>query len=85
MSDSDSDVAVLSRKVPSKSAVDKALRNTVRDFFKRGKQDDLTLKRIRAATESSLKLEEGYLKTAGTWKADSERIIKDEIVRPTMR
>ncbi|KAJ5885257.1 hypothetical protein N7495_009767 [Penicillium taxi] len=60
-------------------SLQKELRDQVAAIFKSGKMDDLTVKRVRLATEKKLGLDEGYFKTTGDWKARSDKIIKEEV------
>lgn len=79
MSDSESE-APSSNGIPTDHALEKALRKTVASIFKTGNIADLTVKRVRLATEKDLGLEEGFFKGHADWKAKSDTIIKDEAV-----
>ncbi|EEQ88447.1 transcriptional regulator [Blastomyces dermatitidis ER-3] len=79
MSDSDSDSDSLSSVgIPSDDVLEKGLRDTVAAIFKKGNLEQLTVKRVRAATEKALTLDEGFYKNDEVWKAKSDRIIKQE-------
>jgi hypothetical protein len=67
--------------VPPDDALEKALREAVATIFKAGNLEELTVKRVRLAVEKKLGLEEGFFKSTGEWKARSDRVIKDEVVR----
>lgn len=71
----------LSSVTPSQAALERALRNAVERVYKLGNLEELTVKRIRAAAEQDLDLEEGFFKTDSTWKEKSKDIIQSEVVR----
>lgn len=71
----------LSSVTPSQAALEQALRNAVQRVYKLGNMEELTVKRIRAAAEQDLGLEEGFFKTDTTWKVKSKNIIESEVVR----
>ncbi|KAL4960794.1 putative transcriptional regulator [Aspergillus stella-maris] len=64
---------------PSDKQLERALRDAVAKIFKTGKTEELTVKRVRLAAEQALKIEEGFFKSTGDWKARSDQIIKDEV------
>lgn len=66
---------------PSDDRLEKTLRDTVANIFRTGKLEELTVKRVRLATETALGLEEGFFKAHEEWKTRSDQIIKDEAVR----
>jgi hypothetical protein len=66
--------------IPSETRLEKALRATVANVFKSGNLEELTVKRVRLATEKALGLEEGFFKGDAAWKEKSEQIIKEEAV-----
>ncbi|GAD99419.1 transcriptional regulator, putative [Paecilomyces variotii No. 5] len=66
-------------EIPSDEKLERGLRNTVADIFKKGNLDELTVKRVRLATEKALGLEEGFFKGDVRWKTKSDEIIKDEV------
>jgi hypothetical protein len=78
---SDEETNNSSNSLPSDDRLEKALRNTVANIFRTGKLDELTVKRVRLATETALGLEEGFFKAHEEWKTRSDQIIKDEAVR----
>ncbi|EGE00580.1 hypothetical protein TESG_07883 [Trichophyton tonsurans CBS 112818] len=63
----------------SAEAIEQGLRATVAKIYKSGNLDELTVKRVRLATEKNLGLEQGVLKAHAEWKQRSEEIIKDEV------
>lgn len=82
LSDSESEAEADVPKFPSDAVLEQALRDEVAAVFKSGNMEELTVKRVRLATEKKLGLEEGFFKTTGDWKTRSDEIIKDEVVRP---
>lgn len=81
MSDSEqSDSERSAPERPSDEKLEKALRNTVANIFKTGNLEELTVKRVRLATEKALGLEEGFFRADANWKAKSDEIIKNEVV-----
>lgn len=81
LSDSESESEPDVSTAPSDKQLEKGLRDEVAGIFKSGNMEELTVKRVRLATEKQLGLAEGYFKTTGDWKARSEQIIKAEVVR----
>jgi hypothetical protein len=79
MGDSDSD-SVASATVPSDKVLEKGLRDAVATIFKTGKEEELTIKRVRLAAEKALDLEQGFFRGDARWKAESDRIIREEAV-----
>ncbi|OQD69276.1 hypothetical protein PENPOL_c002G04703 [Penicillium polonicum] len=79
MSDSESEAEGEVPSTPSDQALEKALRDQVAAIFKSGNMEELTVKRVRLATEDTLGLTAGYFKSTGDWKVRSENIIKDEV------
>ncbi|KAK5790400.1 hypothetical protein VI817_007687 [Penicillium citrinum] len=77
--DSESEPETNVPKKPSDAALEKALRDEVISRWKAGRQNELTVKRVRLAAEQTLELEEGFFKTTGDWKARSEEIIRNEV------
>ncbi|KUL84559.1 hypothetical protein ZTR_08734 [Talaromyces verruculosus] len=75
---SDEEASDSSNSIPSDDRLEKALRNTVANIFRTGKLEELTVKRVRLATETALGLEEGFFKAHEAWKTRSDQIIKDE-------
>lgn len=73
----------LSSATPSQPALEQALRLAVQRVYKLGNLEELTVKRIRAAAEQDLDLEEGFFKSDSTWKEKSKDIIQSEVVRTT--
>ncbi|RAH43683.1 putative transcriptional regulator [Aspergillus brunneoviolaceus CBS 621.78] len=65
--------------IPSDDALEQALRDTVADIYKSGNLEELTVKRVRLAAEKALKLDAGFFKTQGDWKARSEEVIRDQV------
>lgn len=81
---SDEEGSDSSNSIPSDDRLEKALRNTVANIFRTGKLEELTVKRVRLATETALGLEEGFFKAHEEWKTRSDQIIKDEAVRDAL-
>ncbi|KAJ5909760.1 Transcriptional regulator [Penicillium tannophilum] len=79
LSDSESESEPDVSTAPSDKQLEKGLRDEVAGIFKSGNMEELTVKRVRLATEKQLGLAEGYFKTTGDWKARSEQIIKAEV------
>ena len=67
---------------PSVMLLEQSLRNAVRDVYKRGDLEELTVKRMRKAVEKDLNLHEDFFKKPA-WKDKSKQIIEEEAVRPT--
>ncbi|KAF2023503.1 hypothetical protein EK21DRAFT_80742 [Setomelanomma holmii] len=74
MSDSEADL-------PSEATISQKLRDVVIAFHKAGKEDDLTLKRVRARTETELSLPDGLLKSS-EWKQKSKDVIEAAVSPP---
>ena len=70
--------------VPSDNALEQGLRDEVAAIFKSGRMEELTVKRVRLATEKNLGLAEGFFKSKGDWKIRSDKVIKDEVVRMSL-
>ena len=66
---------------PTEFELGNSLRKTVADIFRQGTIDTMTVNSVRIDAEKGLGLEAGFYNTHATWKAESKRIIKDEIVR----
>lgn len=78
---SDSDTGSLSSAgIPSDDKLEKGLRDAVAEVFKSGNLEELTVKRVRLATEKALGLDDGFFKGDELWKAKSDQIIKKEAV-----
>jgi hypothetical protein len=71
----------LSSATPSHANLERALCNAVQQAFQNGNLDELTIRRVRAAAEKDLDLEDGFYKNDPTWKEESKRIIQCEVVR----
>ncbi|KAJ5703843.1 hypothetical protein N7493_010981 [Penicillium malachiteum] len=78
-SDLESELEPDTVSVPSDQKLEKGLRDEVAGIFKMGNMEELTVKRVRLATEKKLGLTEGYFKQTEDWKARSEEIIKSEV------
>lgn len=65
---------------PSDLALEKQLRGEVGKRFKDGTQAEMTLNQIRQAAEKKLGLETGFYVGHSKWKAESKRIVLDEMV-----
>jgi len=73
---SDSETADL----PSDATIARTLRDVVIATHKSGKDEDLTVKRVRAKAEEQLGLSAGYLKTNQRWKQKSQDNILEAVV-----
>ena len=71
----------LSDGAPSAAVLDQALRNAVREVYRNGDLDNLTVKRIRKAVEADLGLPDDFFKNDPAWKEESKIIIQSEVVR----
>jgi hypothetical protein len=77
---SESEEQLVKKKMPTDKQLERALRNTVVTLFQKGNTDDLTVKRVRLATEKTLRIPDGYFKGHDLWKPRSDQIIKHEVV-----
>jgi len=66
--------------LPSEAAISQKLRDVVIAIHKTGKDEDLTVKRIRARAEKELSLSEGFLKKDAVWKQKSQTTINEAVV-----
>ena len=71
----------LSESAPSTAVLEQALRNAVKDVYRSGNLDNLTVKRIRKAVEVDLELGDDFFKNDPAWKEESKTIIQTEVVR----
>ena len=71
----------LSDGAPSKVVLKEALRNAVREVYRSGDLDNLTVKRIRKFVEVDLDLHNDFFKSDPAWKEESKNIIESEVVR----
>ncbi|KAI9723659.1 MAG: hypothetical protein M1812_000959 [Candelaria pacifica] len=55
-----------------------ALRSAIKDVFKSGQLENLTVRRIRKATEEQLGLEDDFFKHDSKWSAKSKQVIEEE-------
>ncbi|PGH23816.1 hypothetical protein AJ80_02064 [Polytolypa hystricis UAMH7299] len=76
-----SDGELSSMDIPSDDVLEKGLRDVVAKIFKTGNLEELTVKRIRSATEKALGLDEGFFKNDEAWKQRSDKIIKEEAAK----
>ena len=60
--------------------LEEALRRTVQAICRTGDLENLTVKRVRKATEQELNLPEEFFKQLSVWKDRSKRIIEEEAV-----
>ena len=65
---------------PSDAIIARTLRDVVIATHKSGKDEDLTVKRVRAKAEEQLGLSAGYLKTNQEWKQKSQDTILEAVV-----
>lgn len=66
--------------VPSDAKLERALRDAVRDVYKTGDLENLTVRRIRKAVQENLALEEDFFKSNNQWKEESKSVIQSEVV-----
>lgn len=64
---------------PTDAVIEKELRDVIRNIHASGRPEELTVKRVRAAAEKSLSLDEGFLKQ-DAWKNRSKTFIEREAV-----
>ncbi|KAL6711526.1 hypothetical protein ACN47E_004460 [Coniothyrium glycines] len=65
--------------VPSDAVISDKLRAVVIATYHAGKEEELTVKRVRARVEKELALADGFFKSSAAWKAKSERQIKSDV------
>jgi len=65
---------------PSDSTLEKQIRIEVAKRFKYGTEMTMTINQIRQAAEKSLGLEPSFYTNHSTWKAESKKIVRDEMV-----
>lgn len=65
--------------LPTDSDLENALRVKVRQIFRLGNLDELTVKRVRRAVETELGLELDHFKD-DAWREKSKSIIESEVV-----
>ena len=65
---------------PSDSVLEKALRDVVRDTFRRGDHANLTVKRMRTAAEENVGLQHDFFRYNEFWKTRSKEVIEEEAV-----
>ena len=70
----------LSDSTLSEGVLEQALRNAVREVYRSGDLDDLTIKRIRKSVEVDLDLQDDFFKTNPAWKERSKNVIQSEVV-----
>ena len=70
----------LSDGAPSQRVLQQALRNAVREVYRSGDLDNLTVKRIRKSVEADLGLQDDFFKNDPAWKDESKIIIQSEVV-----
>jgi hypothetical protein len=75
MSDSEASVSL-----PSNPKIEQGLRKVIARFFKSGDLENLTLKRVRKATEDDLDLPEDFFRVNDAWKEKSKGFITAEVV-----
>lgn len=71
----------LSDGAPSEVVLEQALRNAVREVYRSGDLDQLTVKRIRKFVEADLDLQDDFFKNDPAWKEKSRNLIQSEVVR----
>ncbi len=75
-----SDISIFD-DTPSMAVLEQALRNAVKEVYRSGDLDNLTVKRIRKSVEADLELQDGFFKNDPEWKEESKSIIQSEVVR----
>src|SRR2546429_8134717 len=65
----------------NEAEIENALRSEVRKLFSVNDTDNVTVRRVRALTEQTLELRDGWFKNHTLWKDKSKKIIVDEAVR----
>jgi hypothetical protein len=75
MSDSEASVSL-----PSNAKIEQGLRKVIARFFQSGDLENLTLKRVRKATEDELDLPEDFFRVNDAWKEKSKVFITAEVV-----
>ena len=75
-----SDSSLSDPAAPDDSVLELELRKIVQHIYETGNLEQLTIKRVRAAAESNLELEDGFFKQP-SWKDRSKTIIEAEAVR----
>ncbi|KAK3059982.1 hypothetical protein LTS18_009608, partial [Coniosporium uncinatum] len=66
--------------VPSEARLEQALRDVVRRHYKlKLDSEELTVKRVRAAAESDIGLDDGFYKSHTSWNGKSKDVIRDEV------
>lgn len=81
LSDSESEPEADKSNIPSDTTLEQALRDEVISRWESGRQEEITVKRVRLAVEEELKLEGGFFRNTGDWKTKSEEIIRNQVVR----
>lgn len=70
----------LSDGAPSEGMLEQALRHAVREVYRSGELDNLTVKRIRKSVETELDLDDDFFKNDPAWKEQSKNVIQSEVV-----
>lgn len=69
-----------SMSIPSDAKLERALKDVVREVYKNGDLENLTVKRIRKAVQEKLALEEDFFKKNDHWQQESKSVIQSEVV-----
>ncbi|CAD6564798.1 MAG: hypothetical protein ASARMPRED_005683 [Alectoria sarmentosa] len=69
----------LSDGPPSEAVLEQALRNAVREVYRSGDLNQLTVKRIRKSVEGDLDLQDDFFKNDSAWKEKSKDVIQSEV------
>lgn len=69
----------LSDATPSEAVLEQALRNAVKEVYRSGDLDNLTVKRIRKSVEVDLGLQDDFFKNDPTLKEHSKSVIQSEV------
>ena len=70
-----------SSALPFEATLESGLCDAVKEVFKLGNLEDLTVKRIRKVVEEKLGLDNDFFKSDKHWKDKSKHIIQAEVVR----
>lgn len=65
---------------PSNTVLESTLRRVVDELFRAKNFEELTVQRVRLATEKSLGLEDEFFKTDRAWNKKSKTIITEAVV-----
>ncbi len=66
---------------PDGASIESTVRDIVRDLFRAGDFESLTVKRVRSQAEEALGLDAGWFNGHAEWKDRSAKCIHEEAVR----